>query len=178
MKIVSSLRRKGWKFWFLLVLPFSLLGGLLFFLAPNDYPTSDVVINPSTGRYDSFLDSWVSPITSPSPSGDTVVIDLGDRGGVANSIESDVLLVLSPVIRMHPRAKKFIVIWELRLGMTSDPGQELVYNRDSGQVFNHRKWWFQEKLYDKNDLIAAQVKDRQIHKLAARRRGFSELGKK
>ncbi len=178
MKIISFAKKKNRELWLILSLLVAGFLGWKVFTPPNDYPTSDVVINPVTGKYDPQLESWVVPITSPSLDDDTVVIDLEDRGGVANSIGADVLFVLSPVIRMHPKTKKFIVTWQMTGGLSSGNDRfELIYRRDTKKVFYHAVWFFQGKDLDKTDLIASNIKDSDIHNTIANHRPYTDLGK-
>lgn len=134
------------------------------------------VINPTTGKYDPALESWVVPITTTS--GDSVGITLGDRSGAANSVDQDVLYLLSPVLRTHPQAKTFIVYWNLLCctdGGNYDGGQELKYERDTGEVSYHSTGFSAGKAYKESKIIASKIDDSKIHEVAGRYGSYEEL---
>lgn len=175
MKIRRILSSKWFRFGVPVLLLLVLLGARQW---QQSVLASKYVINPVTGQYDPDLSAWVLPITSSGAG--TVEIELGDRAGEANSIQEDVLFLLSPMLRKHPEEKVFIVSWGMACcsdGGTSDGGQNLTYHRDMGEVTYHRQGWFASKPYDTTTVVAQGVDDLQIHRLAALNRPYTELGK-
>ena len=136
----------------------------------------DYAVNPVTGQYDRALEQWLLPITQSH--GDDVLVEMGSWTGAANSVKEDVLWALSPTLRMHPSTKMFIVSWNMHCctdGGTSDSGQELIYNRESGEVFYHIKGTDRGKPYNETRRIASGVDDSYIHQTAARDGGYDDL---
>ena len=134
------------------------------------------VVNPTTNKYDPQLERWLLPITSVK--GSEVVIDIGDRAAVAESLREDVLWVLSPTLRMHPEAQTFEVKWIMICcagSFTRDDGRTLTYNRITGEVTLHKKGTTFGEPYDKIDLIQRGVDDGHIHQVAARRGAYDDL---
>ena len=135
-------------------------------------------MNPMTGRYDPDLELWVLPITTKA--GDAVSINLGDRAMYDESVGQDVLMVLSPTLRMHPQTKTFTVSWyERHCGDCGsyDGGQELIYNRETGTVTYRSQGSTMGKSYDKTTLLASNINDDTIHHLIAHGGSYEDLGK-
>ena len=140
------------------------------------YLYRDYAVNPTTGKYDRSLEHWLLPITQSH--GDEVSVKMGSMTGAAEPVEEDVLWALSPTLRMHPSAETFIVSWDMQCctdGGTSDSGQEIIYHRDSGEVFYHSKGTDRGKPYDETRQIAKGVDDSHIHQTAARDGGYDDL---
>lgn len=176
MKNTLFSRCKGWKFWSSLVL----LGALLFyakrFTPLNPYPNSDVVINSVTGKYDEDLELWVSHITG-NGDGEDIFINLGDRASEANTVEQDVLFLLSPVLRMHPTTQVFNVHWTMVCCMDGGNSEDFVYNRATGKVLHRSTGSLGGKAYDTTQMWGSGIKDCDIHRLASQRRPYTDFGR-
>jgi len=175
MKIRRTLSSK----WFRFGVPVLMLLVLLAVRQREQRPLfCDYAMDPTSGKYSPDLAAWILPITTTD--GDKTSIDLGNRLSVADSIQQDVLCVLSPTLRMHPQTKVFVVKWNMLCctdGGTSDGGQNLSYWRDSGEVTYHAQGYRMGKAYNTTKVVAQGVDDLQIHRLAALNRPYSELGK-
>jgi hypothetical protein len=95
--------------------------------------SSNVVVNPKTGKSDPELEKWINSVTNEQ--GNAIYINLGDRAGGLGS-EDDAKLsifLLSPVLRKYSNASIFTVSWSYNVAMGEDR-VNIVYDRTTQTI--------------------------------------------